>query len=340
MVNRKKGQAFAKSNAGSPEPVQSEVQRQDNLSNSQKPLFGILRKYQGNHKTSAPAEIIGAKKKVRILDPVLATPSLVPSNSPTQRRILKDLCLQIQSSGESSEPEGKDEVCVGCLETTNYDQLVYTNCLSSPSFCPNKTLLPLAGLFTGLVDRAHLCSSVPYYKRLSIAANLARSVLMFWGSPWVRSSWTSHDVLFPGAAVDDESDHADVDRIFVEAVVKESNLSEDSVTSLRPFAPNALLFGLGVMLLELSFETAWQNMQDDNEHEAGPHSEFFTVTRMSKKISPTLGITYANIVQKCLRCDFGHGDDLSNPALQEAFYREVVLKLEQLENSFRTLFGS
>lgn len=54
-------------------------------------------------------------------------------------------------------------------------------------------------------------------------------------------------------------------------------------------------------------------------------------------MGPVLGRTYANIVKKCLACDFGHGDDLGDPALQAIFYRDVVCELERLEEGFSKL---
>lgn len=81
-------------------------------------------------------------------------------------------------------------------------------------------------------------------------------------------------------------------------------------------------------------------MQQDSDFQSGQedrHTEFFTAKRLNRTASTPMGPRYSEIVRKCLQCDFGRGEDLNKPELQEGFYREVVCELGELENKFKEL---
>ena len=50
-----------------------------------------------------------------------------------------------------------------------------------------------------------------------------------------------------------------------------------------------------------------------------------------------MGAIYGDVVRKCLRCGFGRGEDLNQPALQEGVYQAVICPLRRLEDKFREL---
>jgi hypothetical protein len=50
-----------------------------------------------------------------------------------------------------------------------------------------------------------------------------------------------------------------------------------------------------------------------------------------------MGPKYAEVVRKCIQCDFGYGDDLGETRLQEGFHQDVICRLEELEDTFRGL---
>lgn len=92
------------------------------------------------------------------------------------------------------------------------------------------------------------------------------------------------------------------------------------------------------MLIELAFEAPLRDLQlpvDIEGSQEDWHTEFFTAKRVSRITASPLGGRYAKIVRKCLQCDFGRGDDLDDPGLQEGVYREVVCELGQLEEKLR-----
>ena len=115
------------------------------------------------------------------------------------------------------------------------------------------------------------------------------------------------------------------------AANKASNLS---------LAPNNVLFSLGVTLLELAYSSDLHALQQPTDLEDGRESrytEFFIAKRLASNTIREMGGTYSNIVQKLLQCNFGCGDDLSDPKLQAVYYRDVVCELDRLERAFQEL---
>ena len=110
---------------------------------------------------------------------------------------------------------------------------------------------------------------------------------------------------------------------------------------------NRLLFRLGVALLEIGHWTALtklkeqRDLQENQElHGQGdlreqrdlPNQqrliEMATVRRVARETPSPLGKLYQDIVGKCLRCDFGCGDDFTRAKLQTAFYNAVICPLQ------------
>jgi hypothetical protein len=134
----------------------------------------------------------------------------------------------------------------------------------------------------------------------------------------------------------------DLNEPFVDVSVRDSTITTNGAqpTACYPFACNDFLFGLGVMLLELAYQKPLKSMQqacDVANSQDERHTLFFTAKRMSRLVSAQSGSRYGEIVRKCLACDFGRGDDLSQPALQEGVYREVVCELMELEDLLRAM---
>ncbi|KAH0431608.1 hypothetical protein CcaCcLH18_06912 [Colletotrichum camelliae] len=80
---------------------------------------------------------------------------------------------------------------------------------------------------------------------------------------------------------------------------------------------NLTLHSLGVALLQID---RWAQVEP---------SDILNVRKMALRNS-SLGPRYQEITQKCLRCDFGYGSDLTKPRLQEAVYENVVGALEKM----------
>ena len=185
-------------------------------------------------------------------------------------------------------------------------------------------------------------NGLPQYERLHLARSLATAVLQYHATPWLREAWRSEDIYFFG--LDEQSSLQQCLSLpapHLNVCVKgpDSSLSRTSTFPTGGLVRNPLIFGLGVVLLEIGHAKTLRALQQpQNIRSNGDQvSEYLAVTRLASSIGRELGSTYGQIVQKCLYCDFGCGDDLSSPKLQAVYYQDVVKELEKLENGFREL---
>ena len=93
------------------------------------------------------------------------------------------------------------------------------------------------------------------------------------------------------------------------------------------------------MLLELAYQAPLQSLQKDRDVDANvpPNTDYHIANRVRLQAADLMGPKYAEVVRKCIQCDFGHGDDLGQTKLQEGFHQDVICKLEELEETFRSL---
>jgi L-cysteine desulfidase len=64
---------------------------------------------------------------------------------------------------------------------------------------------------------------------------------------------------------------------------------------------------------------------------------FSAVKRLASKVHSVISASFRRIVEKCLYCDFGCGNNFKSPALQQAFHRDVIEGLGELEGFFQKL---
>ena len=291
--------------------------------------------------TSSPCKPkIALKKSVRFCTPSPSSPSNPPPTPSNLLNICKhnNLCNHLQTVICQSI---NSHHCIGYLEQgPGAKHLVYID--GKTSVRNGGLTKSLLDLFQGPKKGLSFGYQSSQYQRTCLANSLATAILQFHPTPWLSSSLNSKELYFDSSCC---SSLANIDGLrepFVDVSVKKpDNMPyEDSSHSLWHFAPNLFLFRLGVMLLELAFEEPLKNMEKPIDRQGkleDQHAEFFTARRMTRIVSSTMGARYSEVVRKCLHCDFGRGDDLASPALQEAFYREVVCELGQLEDGFRKL---
>lgn len=253
-----------------------------------------------------------------------------------------NFCNQLQNflSRSVTQPE----FCIGYLEQSSGSKhLIYLK--GQDGKAEDRYNLPpssLAELLSHHQEGSGEAVGIPQSDRLSLSRKLATAVLQFYSTPWLRSSWSSNDVLFQLQSNGDPGQIHGLKEPFVDVSVRGSTIdtSIDQSSTCYPFAPNDFLFGLGVMLLELAYQRPLQSLQQPcdaaNSHD-DRHTLFFTAKRVSRLVSTKSGSRYGEIVRKCLSCDFGRGDDLSQPALQEGVYREVICELKELEDLLRAM---
>lgn len=283
------------------------------------------------------------KKSVRFQSPPpTAGPSIqfvAPiSAATTSFRMRRDLCDHLRSC--LRQPAKANE-CLGALDNTgNCKHLLYT---------PSSTTLPskpkawsLDKVISSFAKNGSM-SGIPQYERLRLAKSLATAVLQYHATPWLKTSWRSDDIFFFGIGDDVALEPTSIlSRPHLNVRVKGPNgqLSRSSTFPQPSIISNPILFGLGIVLLEIAYSSTLRSLQRPVDLECGQetkYTEFFTAKRLVSSIGREMGSSYGTIVKKCLQCDFGCGDDLNDPRLQAGFYRDVVCELDALEKKFRDI---
>jgi hypothetical protein len=134
----------------------------------------------------------------------------------------------------------------------------------------------------------------------------------------------------------------DLNEPFLSVIVKQplEPLSPTSTPRNRTLIRNPILFGLGVMFLELAYEAPLRSLEKkvDVDLREERNTDYYIADRVHLAASTLLGGRYAEVARKCVHCDFGCGSDLNDVRLQEVFYREVVEELEELEVKLRAVY--
>ena len=182
-------------------------------------------------------------------------------------------------------------------------------------------------------------------ERIRLAKILAIGVLQYNSTPLLSKPWRSDDVLF----LDLEDETNDVQSLTAPhvSVPIDSIDHPASQASKLPLPAtitgNPLLFGLGVIFLEIAFMCPWQALR--RESDIGRSSDqrlndFWHIERLANSGCTGMGPRFDSIVQKLVACDFGFGKDLAKPQLQNAFHDAVIAPLEILEHEMQERFGT
>lgn len=178
---------------------------------------------------------------------------------------------------------------------------------------------------------------LPLKHRLDLARKLATAVLHFHATSWLPSVWDSQRIL---VSEDSSSNDADDSRApepyAMTQIDKPSSYSHPpSATPSQMVVRNRLLFSLGIVLLELAYQRPLASLTSNVDRINVPPEDvpYRTADRLANRVSEKLGSNYAELVRKCVHCDFGNGFDMKKTRLQEAFYRSVVCELNNLIKS-------
>ncbi|KAL4897872.1 purine and uridine phosphorylase [Aspergillus ambiguus] len=179
------------------------------------------------------------------------------------------------------------------------------------------------------------------YERVRLARHLAMAVLYYHATPWLNKAWRSDDVHFLGGR-DSLLRHPQQVLPYMSTSIRTSSSiqSQNQSPEYHHIIRNPVLFGLGVMFLELAYQAPLRTLQqpiDLQKGETQGFADYFTAHRLVDHSYRMVSKSFKMIIKKCLHCDFGHDSDFSSPALQEAFYHDVVAGLEKLEEIFREL---
>ncbi|KAJ5332787.1 uncharacterized protein N7506_006570 [Penicillium brevicompactum] len=190
-------------------------------------------------------------------------------------------------------------------------------------------------------QRTDSTKSMGQYERVRLAKNLATAFLYYHSTPWLNETWRSEDVQFfgPCDSLLHQAHHV-LPYMTTSIRAVGSSINAQRRSSDYTHIRNPVLFGLGVMLLELAYQAPLRTLQQPVDLEKGEtqgFADWFTAHRLVDQSYRMVSKSYKTIIKKCLYCDFGHDSDFASPALQEAFYHDVITGLENLERIFREL---
>ncbi|KAK5105319.1 hypothetical protein LTS08_001596 [Lithohypha guttulata] len=182
----------------------------------------------------------------------------------------------------------------------------------------------------------------------SLAKQLAVAVLQYHTTPWLEETWNSDHILIESDRCLETLSTQRTDRQttsfdpYLDVLIH--NPQEGARTPItdrsRTLIRNWTLYSLGIMLLELAYKKSIREMQkaQDLDYSGNEHNtDYYTADRLQQSVSSEMGLDFAEVIRKCIQCDFGHGADLSATKLQEGFYEDVVQKLENIEVKFKDL---
>ncbi|KZL82960.1 hypothetical protein CI238_01981 [Colletotrichum incanum] len=262
-------------------------------------------------------------------DPESGPPADVRLEGSFDLGLSRDICRELTQQLEAN--------CLGYLDVQSDEAFRHSFYPANKNFC-GKTHPSYSDHKSVTMDEVldeSLGGSFSTIDRLKLARSLVSAVLKFHSTPWLSDFWRLRDLAFFRGGQDEEVSEALRSlHVGVEVAQKQFDLMDDVQDSsgmqnlsrvtedeqLYCGIGNLTLHSLGVALLQID---RWARVEPD---------DVLAVRKMALR-SSSLGPRYQEITQKCLRCDFGYGSDLTKPRLQEAVYENVVEVLETMISS-------
>ncbi|KAI0124063.1 hypothetical protein BJ170DRAFT_638028 [Xylariales sp. AK1849] len=288
------------------------------------------------------------RRKVRFADdskdnPVSSRASTVllkPINTTVMPPSLEDLSKRNFCSVISRRCLGFGDTCftecLGYLDTSSNETFrhsFYKNVLISPQ--------PPSPISIDEIMAQSAEKILTVVDQLKLARSLVAAVLKFHSTPWLASYMTLRDISF-------FKDHEDFAKCLQTLHFGAgfdprgcTDLSSSSMDGLEPTCSpssasmltviedaklqygirNMTLWSLGTILLQIGH---WSRIEAPDD--------VVTVRKLSHQVSG-LGQRYQMLTKRCLECDFGYGEDLSKPRLQQALYEKLLCELSSMINS-------
>ncbi|RSL87392.1 hypothetical protein CEP52_015540 [Fusarium oligoseptatum] len=273
------------------------------------------------------------------------------SDSIIDLEMIEDLCRHFQIPRPIC-----SSTCVGYLTHAGLHHFY----LPPPEQRPTGQQTSLAEIITW-ISKDEFSRSLPRTAMVHLAGSLATAVLQYHSTPWLPKTWESSQVLFCGSGdlLEDTSIISSTNPYFRVGFSKVPETMNRKEFDLKPvgslpkantqifpppssLARNAILFRLGIILLELGYSQPWPQLR--NQSLSNLPAQHQTDYDAAEKLAQTLllrnrmGPRFSTIVRKCLGCDFGLGEsDLASEELQGAFLVGVIEALQETERGLRRL---
>ena len=212
---------------------------------------------------------------------------------------------------------------------------------------------PQDHVFAGAQTLALLLSQRQANQRLNkldkwrLAGALSMAVLQYHSTPWLQTTFMSHDILFfnekhEGRPIRSlRSPHLRILR------GRKGKERESQQTTTDPLVKNETLFRLGMILLELEFEDSLEKIIGKFKiHGVAPEGPEVSLSQQlllpKHRAGEEMGTDYGRMVRMCLDCDFGlglHQYSLDDRQLQRAFYLQVVCQFQDLDLLWEKIYG-
>ncbi|KAJ6031412.1 hypothetical protein N7540_002144 [Penicillium herquei] len=257
-------------------------------------------------------------------EPVIKIPNLY---------LQRNLCTVIGRALNRSECNG----CIGLLgENDTCKHLAYIDGRIG------RTGMPASLSELILISGGDVTEGMGLYERVRLARHLATAVLYYHATPWLNKPWRSDDVQFFVDQEDPTIQFAKITLPYITTSIQANDARDSSSQPLgyHHFIRNPVLFGQGIMLLELAYQTPLKKLQRPIDLEKGGSqgfADYFTAHRLVENIHRKVSTSFKIMIKKSLHCDFGHDNDFASSALQEAFYNDIIVGLENLEKTFQDL---
>jgi hypothetical protein len=173
-------------------------------------------------------------------------------------------------------------------------------------------------------------------QRYALATAVAKAVLYLSNSPWIDDSWTSHHVrLFlrgdPSTSYAALSNYAHIFHAFNMATPHPPLRHRPPATNR--FTPNRAIFSLGILLIELAINEAFEETSLD----AIVNGDHRKLSRKLDEVQLEAGELYVGAVQRCVSYQpmaDSLSVDLGIPKFRQQFHHNIVAPLQVTSEAF------
>ncbi|KAL8683026.1 MAG: hypothetical protein Q9224_006720, partial [Gallowayella concinna] len=158
--------------------------------------------------------------------------------------------------------------------------------------------------------------------RLQLAATLAATALQLHTTPWLDTFWNGESIRFRQGSIE----HPYISTTFPKT--EPGPPATDGDKGTFSLIRNRCMFGLGVLLIELSLGRpleCYKNPRQDLRAE-----DFSAIAQQVGALADEESPGYSDALKACIWCDFRVKDlDMENDSFRRAIYEEVVVPLER-----------
>ena len=177
-------------------------------------------------------------------------------------------------------------------------------------------------------------------ERLTIAVNLASSLLQLHATPWLNEAWSKKDIWFFRANSTSSKKHVDFEQPYVSYDFAGPNATSlpscNTQQANRIPHGNPSLLSLGIVLLELGLDTPIENviseMNTSDEAAEKASTILWTAQQWENDAAGELSYSYRKVVQHCIRCFFDPlppTTSLHDGDFMRAVSRDVIVSLQE-----------